>query len=113
MTIGSHIHKVPTSAAVERYTAVWTYRDRASTLGRTATRVHAIANSQSITSGNFCAFRKHMTAGVRKELSRRIGIYFRIYSYLVCLLTCSYIRIKRGIHVTEAYKGKKYTLFGQ
>jgi len=47
MTIGSHMHKVPKTAAVVRYTAVW--RDRASTLGRTAAHVHAITNSQSIT----------------------------------------------------------------
>ena len=49
MTFGSHIHRVPQSAAVVRCTAVWTHRDRASTLGRKAAHVHASTNSQSIT----------------------------------------------------------------
>jgi hypothetical protein len=102
--VGSHIHKVPKSAAEARCTAVWTHTDRASTLGQKPAQVHAITNSQSITYQwqFWYAFRKQMTAGVRNDLRRHMGIYFRIYSHLVCLLTSSCIRVKNAIHATEA-----------
>jgi hypothetical protein len=74
--------------------------EQATTLGRKGAQVQAMTNSQSITyQWRFGAFRKQTTAGVRNDLRRRIGIYFRMYSNLVCLVTCSYIRIKSGIDV--------------